>query len=811
MYNVYTAEVDARLYPYSATLSSDQDSELAMKRLAGSLYQYGYNLAWRQVNDLGNEDIPVLHNLHPYPWNYSAGLYWHEPRQNRLEGGGCYHLRNVAISSALVVRADDDEVVNNRAAKDTTEIHTILCAKKISNRTTSRDWFEFSISSWYEKLANRGLCFGPAFQALDSLRTDANHNGGIKVESDTCGPFDALVLDQSFDSNQFWIQSGDHIRSLLSDTGVLVARRSDSALLALSAGPYLVAEVGTDVIVGVGQSKVVPPIRGKDVALVCQTPSQAVEAFGAALSTHLYDIGAAHVSVTPLDRIETTPISPSTLCLSLLELEHEFLATMSDVNMDRLKSLPNRVSNLLWLTGANMLGAPNPDLTLSSGLLRALGLEQPSLRLSEFIQVDVYSVSGHSVLIHAGAGALGAAAINLAKMAGATVYATCSSEAKRRYLVNQLGVPVQNIFNSRDTSFAEGIKAATGGHGVDLVVNSLVGDCMHASWDCIADFGRFIEVGKRELVDAAKLQMSTFLKDTTFTAFDLSELFYHEDPYYRDIWIAGKIKPGPITTYDVSDISSAYRAFSAKDRIGKIVVSLRNPNSLIPVAPARYRTAFDPRKIYLLVGCLGGLGMISDVGYLHENPDIEALLLRKGLQPLGEMEFLQVVDLGLSGAGGSGGSGHDNNTRSLRTAHMLTGLESQAFRKLAERGWDVTGVNMLDPRSSVLAVAEQEAGGMSSGGLSPAVIQALASESGASTLVDAILRGVRKRFSSLILMPLDQIDDSQALSQFGVDSMITAEFRTWIWTAFKVDIPFHDIMSQQKTLASLAYAINIRL
>lgn len=60
---------------------------------------------------------------------------------------------------------------------------------------------------------------------------------------------------------------------------------------------------------------------------------------------------------------------------------------------------------------------------------------------------------------------------------------------------------------------------------------------MHDSWDCIANFGRFVEVGKRGLVDAGKLSMHVFTRNCTFTAFDLTELFYRDDRFYRDIWI----------------------------------------------------------------------------------------------------------------------------------------------------------------------------------------------------------------------------------------------------------------------------------
>lgn len=217
-----------------------------------------------------------------------------------------------------------------------------------------------------------------------------------------------------------------------------------------------------------------------------------------------------------------------------------------------------------------------------------------------------------------------------------------------------------------------------------------------------------------------------------------------------------------------------------------------------------------------------GLGMISGAGYLHENPDIEALLLRKGIQPLNEEEFLQVFDLALSGEGGD----CEAEMPAPHRAHMLTGLELQALRKMWERGWDVTSGNMVDPRSAILSASllaemdKRESSGDDAGlanaptwltGMLPAVVKALASESEASTLVDAINRVTRKRFASLILMPLDQIDDTQTLARLGVDSMIAAEFRTWIWNTFKVDIPFLDLLSNQKTLATVAETIGEKL
>lgn len=143
--------------------------------------------------------------------------------------------------------------------------------------------------------------------------------------------------------------------------------------------------------------------------------------------------------------------------------------------------------------------------------------------------------SGESVLIHSGAGAFGIAAISLAQRAGAVIYTTVGSEKKREFLVNNLGLSADHIFSSRDESFEARLNAATGGRGVDVVINSLVGDLMHASWRCLAHFGRFVEVGKRELIDDGRLEMDIFSRNTTFTAFDLSEMFFLEGEHYQDI------------------------------------------------------------------------------------------------------------------------------------------------------------------------------------------------------------------------------------------------------------------------------------
>lgn len=75
--------------------------------------------------------------------------------------------------------------------------------------------------------------------------------------------------------------------------------------------------------------------------------------------------------------------------------------------------------------------------------------------------------------------------------------------------MEELGVAALNIFNSRDPPFVAHIMGATGGPGIDVVLNNLLGH-LHESRRCISMFGRFVEVGKRELIDAGRLGLRTF-------------------------------------------------------------------------------------------------------------------------------------------------------------------------------------------------------------------------------------------------------------------------------------------------------------
>jgi len=130
-----------------------------------------------------------------------------------------------------------------------------------------------------------------------------------------------------------------------------------------------------------------------------------------------------------------------------------------------------------------------------------------------------------TVLINSGAGGVDIATIQLAKLAGATVYITVSIEEKKKYLIDTYGIEPSNIFSSRDTSFLASILKATSGREVNVIINSLIGDQSHATWRCSAPFDRFVKIGKLDLSTADRLEMDQFLKNTTFTSFDLSAIY----------------------------------------------------------------------------------------------------------------------------------------------------------------------------------------------------------------------------------------------------------------------------------------------
>ncbi|KAG8526399.1 putative secondary metabolism biosynthetic enzyme [Bacidia gigantensis] len=225
-----------------------------------------------------------------------------------------------------------------------------------------------------------------------------------------------------------------------------------------------------------------------------------------------------------------------------------------------------------------------------------------------------------TILIHAAAGGLGQATINLCQLIGAKIFATVGTIEKQRLLVDKLGIPAENIFSSRDNTFAEGIMRMTHGKGVDVIINSLSGEALRLSWNCIAPFGRFIEVGKRDFTVNARLEMRNFEKNVSFTGLDspFGSLQGKKKKIWgelMDLYSKGLIKaPFPINSFGVSELEKALRLMQSGKHMGKLVL-VPQPGEQVRIAPSKMECKnpqgaklFRTDASYLLVGGLGGIG-----------------------------------------------------------------------------------------------------------------------------------------------------------------------------------------------------------
>ena len=208
---------------------------------------------------------------------------------------------------------------------------------------------------------------------------------------------------------------------------------------------------------------------------------------------------------------------------------------------------------------------------------------------------------GARILVHAGTGGVGQAAIQLGRAAGYEVYATAS--APKREHLRALGVA--GAFDSRDTRFGAEVLEATGGRGVALVLNSLTGEgFVEASLSCLADGGRFVELGKRGIRSAE--EMAAARPDVRYRVLALDRLASEEPARLGSVLRAvverlrdGEVRPLPHAVWPLAEASAALDHMRAARHVGKIV--------LTPSALATGRLRAD--RSYLVTGGLGGIGL----------------------------------------------------------------------------------------------------------------------------------------------------------------------------------------------------------
>ena len=195
--------------------------------------------------------------------------------------------------------------------------------------------------------------------------------------------------------------------------------------------------------------------------------------------------------------------------------------------------------------------------------------------------VNVASLrKGETILIHAAAGGVGQTAIMLSQSIGAEIFATVGNARKKEFLMSRYGIYEDHIFFSRDASFEDGIMNLTRKRGVDVALNSLSGDALRATWRCLAHFGRFVEMGKTDILANNRLEMQPFIHNRTYAAVDLLALSYEKPSLMKDLLLKsidlhskGVFRPvAPIATFPFSKMETAFRTMQGGESIGKIIL-----------------------------------------------------------------------------------------------------------------------------------------------------------------------------------------------------------------------------------------------
>ena len=258
--------------------------------------------------------------------------------------------------------------------------------------------------------------------------------------------------------------------------------------------------------------------------------------------------------------------------------------------------------------------------------------------------------AGERVLIHAASGGVGLAAIQLARRAGAEVFATAGNPEKRQFL-QALGV--KHVMDSRSLSFADEIMELTAGKGVDLILNSLPGEAIAKGLSVLSDYGRFLEIGKRDIYGNSRIGLKPFRKNLSFLAIDLDRAIRERPALLAALFkrlvqdiAAGQLHALPHRVFAVDSVVSAFRFLSKARQIGKVVLSLEQQPQVAPDDQAPLRVTGD--ATYLLTGGLGGFGLAAAQWLVAQGARHLVLMGRRGIHS--DETARQVEELRQAGA-----------------------------------------------------------------------------------------------------------------------------------------------------------------
>lgn len=252
-------------------------------------------------------------------------------------------------------------------------------------------------------------------------------------------------------------------------------------------------------------------------------------------------------------------------------------------------------------------------LRVPRGISHAEAATVPSAFLTAHFALNTIGrvESGETVLVHSATGGVGLAAIALCRRAGANIIATAGNDEKREYLKR---IGIKHVFDSRNLGFADDVMCASGGRGVDVVLNSLGGAFIDKSLSCLAPHGRFLELGKRDVYFDSALGLRGLRSNASFHVIDLAALIAERPRVAGTVFKevvellkAGEISPLPFTQFGASQAAGAFRLMAEARHTGKVVIGMDDPEVQIEKALAEGAT-LDPEGTYLVTGGVEGFG-----------------------------------------------------------------------------------------------------------------------------------------------------------------------------------------------------------
>jgi acyl transferase domain-containing protein/aryl carrier-like protein len=254
---------------------------------------------------------------------------------------------------------------------------------------------------------------------------------------------------------------------------------------------------------------------------------------------------------------------------------------------------------------------------------------------------------GERVLVHSASGGVGLAAIQLCRRVGAEVFATAGTSEKRAYL-RALGI--ECVMDSRSLDFAEQVLERTGGRGVDVILNSLPGEAIPRGIAALADYGRFLEIGKRDIYQNARLGLQPFHKNLSFFAIDLDRVIRERPALLGTMLRAlvrrvsdGALRPLPHHAWPITDSADALRFMQHGKHIGKVVLSCRD-QAVAPVPDEDEPVTFRADASYLITGGLGGFGLAVARWMAERGAGTLVLLGRRGADTPGARQAVAELE-----------------------------------------------------------------------------------------------------------------------------------------------------------------------